>query len=252
MTSSHSERPMVLTIAGFDPSGGAGLLADIKVFEYFRVYGQAVCTALTVQNESQFINPGWLPFEQIQAQIDVLAAKRSFSFIKIGLVQDASVLRQILQQVRHLWPNAFVLWDPIIKASAGFGFHHESDREALVALLRKVNMVTPNIPEAEFLTQAQGEDVFNILESATDVLLKGGHGSEAECCVDTLSLDGERYQLSSRRVPGVQRHGSGCVLSSAILANLALGKDPLSACEIAKQLMDLYFKNGSDFLGYLA
>lgn len=251
MTKTLSERPMVLTIAGLDPSGGAGLLADIKVFEYFRVYGQAVCTALTVQNESQFLSPGWLPFEQIQAQLDVLAAKRSFSFIKVGLVQDAAVLGKILQQVRRLWPHAFVLWDPIIKASAGFGFHHESDREALVAMLRKVNMVTPNIPEAEFLTRAKGPEVLTILESVTDVLLKGGHGSDAECCVDTLSLDGARYDLTSRRVPGVQRHGSGCVLSSAILANLALGKDPLSACEIAKQLMDLYFKNGSDFLGYL-
>lgn len=244
-------RPMVLTIAGFDPSAGAGLLADIKVFESYQVYGQAVCTALTVQNESQFVSPGWVSWPVIQSQLEMLILERRFDFIKIGLVENADTLGSILAWIRTHFPEAFVLWDPIMKASAGFAFHGSAEQSRLATLLRKVNLVTPNIPEAEYLSGLSGAAALDALERYTDVLLKGGHGSDALTSTDLLALDGSRFELAGARVATTERHGSGCTLSAAILANLALGRDVVTACEISKQHMNRFFRNGSRKLGYV-
>lgn len=251
MPYNEAKRPFALTIAGFDPCGGAGLLADIKTMESYQVYGQAVCTAVTLQNERQFVEPGWLPWERIEAQLVVLAAARSFSFIKIGLVENAEILGRILQWVRKQWPESFVLWDPIVRASAGFTFHAEADRVGLTALLRKVNLVTPNLPEAEFLTGLQGAAALEELEKSTDVLLKGGHGDDPDTSLDILALDGVRHEMRGHRFVGVERHGSGCTMSAALLANLAQGRDVVSAAEIAKQHMHRFFRNGDGRLGYI-
>ena len=98
-----------LTVAGFDGSAGAGFLADIKAMEFFGVYGQAVCTALTVQNENEFLAPNWVSFEQIEAQLDALAKVRRFKAIKIGLVESAPVLSLIVKKLKELFPDAFLI-----------------------------------------------------------------------------------------------------------------------------------------------
>ena len=103
----------VLTIAGFDPSAGAGILADIKAFQQCGVSGQAVCTALTVQNENLFVKPGWIPWMQIKEQLDVLYKEYNFNYIKIGLVENAKILEKILKYIRRKNSKAFIIWDPI-------------------------------------------------------------------------------------------------------------------------------------------
>ena len=113
---------LALTVAGFDGSAGAGLLADVKAMEFFGVYGQAVCTALTVQNENEFFSPNWVPVEQIEKQLEVLAKVRDFKAVKIGLVENAFVLRKIIRKIRELFPRAFLVWDPIVASSSGFSF----------------------------------------------------------------------------------------------------------------------------------
>ena len=100
---------LALTVAGFDGSAGAGLLADVKAMEFFGVYGQAVCTALTVQNENEFFSPNWVPVEQIEKQLEVLAKVRDFKAVKIGLVENAFVLRKIIRKIRELFPRAFLV-----------------------------------------------------------------------------------------------------------------------------------------------
>lgn len=243
-------RPMVLTIAGFDPSAGAGLLADIKVFEHYQVHGQAVCTALTVQNENSFLDAGWVPWAQIEAQLHTLSEARSYGFVKIGLVESAAVLQSILEWLRARLPEAFIIWDPIIKASAGFAFHESTDRESFLRLLGLVDLITPNLPEAQYLSGLEGHEALRRLASHTAVLLKGGHGS-GENSQDQLMQGNMLSEFSSSRVLGVERHGSGCTLSAAILANLALGHDLPSSCQRGKLLMDSFFRSGTGRLGYL-
>ena len=243
-------RPMVLTIAGFDPSAGAGILADIKVFGHFQVYGQAVCTALTVQNEHTFLDAGWVPWPHIEAQLSTLFESRSYAFVKIGLVESAAALRNILEWLRARLPEAFIIWDPIIKASAGFAFHESADKDSFLRLLSLVDLITPNLPEAQYLSGLEGKEALTALACRTSVLLKGGHGT-GEDSQDLLVQGNKLFEFSSSRIPGVERHGSGCTLSAAILANLALGHDLPSSCRLAKELIDSFFRSGTGKLGYI-
>jgi hydroxymethylpyrimidine/phosphomethylpyrimidine kinase len=242
--------PFALTIAGFDPSGGAGILADIKVFSHYKVYGQAVCTALTVQNESAFVSPGWLPWNRIAEQLEILISARTFRHVKIGLVENLQTLTVILEWLRKHLPEAFILWDPIVKASAGYSFHDVADKDRLKEILGKIDLVTPNHPEAEFLSGKKDMNALAELEFYTNVLLKGGHSAESDRCIDWLSQKGKRLRLESARVPS-ERHGSGCTLSAAILANLALGHSLEESCAIAKQYMECFFRQGSGLLGFV-
>ena len=158
-----------LTIAGFDPSAGAGVLADIKAFEHCKVYGQAVCTAITIQNENLFAKPNWLPWQQIKEQLEILSKARTFGYVKIGLVENPQMLEKIFKWLRKKYPKAFIIWDPITKASSGFEFH-KKNAVSWQKLFTYANLITPNLPEAEFLGILKGSP-------KTAVLVKGGHST---------------------------------------------------------------------------
>jgi len=161
------------------------------------------------------------------------------------------MLGRILEKVRTLWPSAFIIWDPIVKASAGFEFHGDAQRTALVELLHSIDLVTPNVPEACYLSGSQGQAALQCLASHAAVLLKGGHSEDAEVCTDTLSYQGAFFEFTSQRISSEDRHGSGCTLSAAILAYLALGFELPEACKHAKILTEQFFRAGSRKLGYL-
>lgn len=241
--------PFALTVAGFDGSGGAGILADIKAFSYFGVYGQAVCTANTIQNESDFISPGFLPWQSILDQLDILYKKRSFDFVKIGLVSDSMLLRKIVQYVRERSPKAFIIWDPIVSASAGYEFFSGEDAEAFFPLLPSIDLITPNQKEFIYLglgLAASRDEV--AIGSDFAVLLKGGH-QQGPLSTDVLWHENKQFKFSSERLAGPGKHGTGCTLSAAILANLALGKTLVESCEIAKRYLDEFLKGGEGLLG---
>lgn len=241
-----------LTIAGFDGSAGAGLLADVKAMEFFGVYGQAVCTALTIQNEKEFVAPNWVPVEQIESQLEVLAKIRDFKGVKIGLVENAFVLRKIIRKVRELFPRAFLVWDPIVASSSGFAFFKSQDEaEELLTILPELDLVTPNQNEFNFLGigVSVSRDELKVGEDFS-LLLKGGHGSGDES-VDILFYKGERLRYSSPRVLGAEKHGTGCALSAAIIANVALGKDLKEACQLAKNYMNQYMQSGEGRLAFV-
>lgn len=241
-----------LTVAGFDGSAGAGFLADIKAMEFFGVYGQAVCTALTVQNENEFLAPKWVSFEQIEAQLDALAKVRKFKAIKIGLVESASVLSLIVKKLKVLFPDAFLIWDPIVASSSGFAFFEtQEESEAILSLLPEFDLVTPNQNEFNFLGigVAACRDELNVGKDFS-LLLKGGHALGNES-VDILFYKGERLRFSSPRVSGTGKHGTGCALSAAIAANVALGKELPEACEMAKIYMDKYLRSGDGNLAFV-
>jgi len=232
-----------LTIAGFDPSAGAGILADIKAFEHSKIYGQAVCTALTIQNEGHFEKPNWVSWECIKSQLEILSRVRSFDYIKIGLVENPIILEKILKWLRKKYPKAFILWDPILKASSGFEFH----KQKVITwqkLLTYVNLITPNLPEAEFLGISEGSP-------KTAVLVKGGHCSNSKNSNDLLYFPKSPapIKFTAKRIKGVEKHGSGCTLSALVLANLALGCDLETAILRAKESMQRFFESGGGKLG---
>ncbi|UOQ72974.1 hydroxymethylpyrimidine/phosphomethylpyrimidine kinase [Hymenobacter cellulosilyticus] len=243
-------RPYALSIAGFDPSAGAGLLADCKTLEAHGVYGLGVCTALTVQNDITFERVNWVPLADIQDQIGLLLERFPVDYIKIGLFESLAKLLELLRWLRQLRPAACIVWDPVLKATAGYEFHQHPDWKLVLKLLAECTLITPNLPEMLRLWPATSAEA-----AAADaamfcpVLLKGGHGSGHEA-VDTLFFDGENYHFTQPRLPHGEKHGSGCVLSAAVLAQLALGNSLPDACRLGKHYTTTFLASNDTLLGY--
>ncbi|MBP5769417.1 MAG: hydroxymethylpyrimidine/phosphomethylpyrimidine kinase [Fibrobacter sp.] len=234
-----------LTIAGFDGSAGAGILADVKTMAHFGVYCESACTALTQQNEDEFVAPGWVIWERIEAQLETLFKKRTFKYVKIGLVEKAKVLKRIVEFVREKSPDAFLIWDPIASASAGFHFLRAAEQSKFMPVMKQIDLVTPNHDEFSFLGLGLAASRGTIeLGKDFALLLKGGHSRGKESVDILWDKEGNQYKFSSPRLPGHGKHGTGCHLSSAILANLALGRSLPESCQIAKEYLNELLKSG--------
>lgn len=145
------KRPFCLTIAGFDPSGGAGILADIKTFEQFRTQGLAVQTANTIQTEDQFQSCIWTSGEIIRKQLELILSVYPIRHIKIGLVENDDVLLNILRTIRSKSPDAKITWDPVLSATAGGNWNEKRFQEKLPEIMSGLDMITPNLPEYQQL-----------------------------------------------------------------------------------------------------
>ena len=246
-----NKRPLALTIAGFDPSGGAGLLADIKTFEANQVYGLGVCTALTVQHEDRFDSVQWVDIELITKQAKLLLEKYSIEYVKIGLIKSLDDLSIIITALLAWNPDVIIVWDPILKASAGFNFHDEINANILETILKQIYVLTPNLPEANLLVKdmVSTEQKALILAKNCAVFLKGGHGDLNESN-DLLFYQNQRVEYLAKRIVQGEKHGSGCVLSSAITANLAKGFPLKKACEEAKKYITAFLGSNDSLLGY--
>ena len=169
-------RPYALTIAGFDPSAGAGVLADVKALEANGVYGLAACTALTVQNDVAFERVRWVPLADIQDQIRVLLTRFRVDFIKLGLVESLPDLLGLIRWLKAQNPAVHLIWDPVLKATAGYEFHARPNPQLLAAICRELTLLTPNQPEALRLYPANtAQTAAAALAAWCPVLLKGGH-----------------------------------------------------------------------------
>ena len=242
--------PYALTIAGFDPSAGAGVLADVKTMEANGVYGLAACTALTVQNDVAFERVSWVPLADIQNQIRGLLARFSVGFVKIGLIESLPVLLELISWLKAHNPAMRIVWDPVLKATAGYEFHARPDAELLQTICRELALLTPNRPEAlRLLPAASPEAAAEALAAWCPVLLKGGH-AEGDFATDVLLTPETRHTLASLRLPHGDKHGSGCVLSAAILARLALGDDLPEACWQGKAYTAAFLGSNDSRLGY--
>ncbi len=246
-----NKRPLALTIAGFDPSGGAGLLSDIKTFEANQVYGLGVCTALTVQHENRFDSVQWVDIELIIKQAKLLFEKYSIEYVKIGLIKSLDDLSIIITALLTWNPDVIIIWDPILKASAGFNFHDEINVNILKAILTQIYVLTPNLPEANLLVSdfINTEQKALVLAENCAVFLKGGHGDLDES-KDLLFYQNQRVEYLAKRIIHGEKHGSGCVLSSAITANLAKGFPLEKACEKAKKYITAFLGSNDSLLGY--
>jgi hydroxymethylpyrimidine/phosphomethylpyrimidine kinase len=243
-------RPYALTIAGFDPSAGAGVLADVKAMEANGVYGMAACTALTVQNDVAFERVSWVGLADIQDQIRLLLARFPVGFVKIGLFESLPLLQKLISWLKRQNPAVRIIWDPVLKATAGYEFHAQPDAVLLQAICRELALITPNRPEALRLTPAASAEVAaETLAAWCPVLLKGGHDAAA-LATDLLLVGSERHEFSAPRLPHGEKHGSGCVLSAAVLARLALGDNLATACQSGKAYTAAFLGSNDTLLGY--
>lgn len=258
-------RPNVLSIAGFDPSAGAGVLADVKTFEQCGVYGMGVISALTYQNDITFDRVEWLSLQQIISQIDVLQQRFQFDYIKIGLIENLNVLNKLVDYLtQHPTSNIYcqpepvegqhpkIIFDPILKASTGFEFHNSINKNLLEKICSQLYLITPNIPEALQLGDTTSAiESCNYLSSFCNVYLKGGHSEESKGKDIFLKKETKQQIVfdtySSEAHP---KHGSGCVLSSAITAFLAKGLSLEEACSEAKKYITSFLSSTETLLGY--
>jgi hydroxymethylpyrimidine/phosphomethylpyrimidine kinase len=221
---------IVLTIAGSDSGGGAGIQADLKTFHRFGLFGTSVITAVTAQNTLGVTGWSALDASLIRAQIDAVASDLRPAATKSGMLADAGIVRAVATAIGELSLTPYVL-DPVMVATSGDPLLErdavEAIRDELVPL---AEIVTPNLDEASILTGMSITDVDGMMAAAHRLvtvngaraaLVKGGH-LRAPAAIDIL-FDGEMHVFEHRRIETRSTHGTGCTLSSAIAANLALG-----------------------------
>ncbi|MFY0252942.1 hydroxymethylpyrimidine/phosphomethylpyrimidine kinase [Chitinophaga sp. 30R24] len=246
----EQERPYVMSFAGLDPSGGAGLLADIKTFEQHRVQGAGICTALTIQTPAQFISVEWIPLSYILAQAKPLLASNNVQYCKVSIMADVSSLLELVRQLKQLSPGIRIIVDPVLKASAGFAFHNHIQQQAWRELLPEIYLLTPNYDEALLLTGlTDGEQAARTLANSCAVLLKGGHHQHHQG-QDTLYTQEEQHVFRPSTTTVYPKHGSGCVLSAAITAALANGQTLPQACYNGKVYTEKLLASHPSLTGY--
>lgn len=234
----HQSRPYCLSIAGFDPCGGAGVLADIKTFEQLNVYGLGVTTALTFQNDTAFEGLEWCSLEIIENQLAVLQ-KYPVQVVKIGLIESIEMLDNIIKVVDKHFDRPKIIWDPIVKASAGFNFHNNIKISSF--LVERMTLITPNKLEYYKMDVEFLDDVA--------ILIKGGHtmkrGTDILKTIERkIEITGEPFDKQ------IDKHGTGCVLSAAITAFLARSYSLEEACREAKKYTEKFILSNSSNLGF--
>lgn len=244
----QTERPFVMSIAGYDPSGGAGLLADIKTMEQLKIQGLGVCTAMTVQTESQCLSLNWQPLEEILRSIHVLMEKYPVPIIKIGVVKNAAFLTEIIKTIKSINPKAKIVWDPVLKSTSEFSFFDLNTISELKNVLKQVDLITPNYNEYKALQEAH---LFEKSENSCSVLIKGGH-REDKIGTDILIEKGREISIQPTNETSVYypKHGSGCVLSSVIASYLAKGENVENACRNGKLYIEKFLTSNSTLLGF--
>lgn len=246
-------RPFVLTIAGFDPSAGAGILADIKTFEQLKTYGIAIPTAYTIQTENQFVEMEWVTIEKVVFQIELFLKAYKIKAIKIGIVSSLSDLKFIIQKIRSIDSKVPIIWDTVLKSTSEFSFLEIENQQDLEFILQAIQLITPNQDEVLKLipNAISVEENLNYLRNHIAVLWKGGHKKE------TKGTDILLNKNSEIRIPPTldncsDKHGSGCVLSSAITAYLSLGENLEEACRKAKLYTEKILQSNLSKLAYHA
>lgn len=232
--------PILLTIAGFDPSCGAGIAADLKTFAAHNCYGVAAVTALTVQSTLGVCSVHATPTATLRAQLEALAEDTIVAGVKIGMLANranASVVSEFLDQHEF----AHVVLDPVLRPTAGNAELLDAPGLKFVReeLLKRASVITPNIFEAEFLTGMEVKDL-NAMKAAGQKLLEMGAravivtGGHLEKPTDVLCEGTEIEMFGGDHVKSANTHGSGCTFSSAIAAQLACGQQLREAVILAK------------------
>ena len=247
--------PVCLTIAGLDPSGGAGISADIKTFSAFGCFAAAAISSVTFQNTTRVFGALHQTAESVRRQVEPVLEDYQIAAIKTGMLPTRSIIEEVARLIKENNLKNVVV-DPVIRSTSGFDL---IDDESLAAAVEKLfpfaDVVTPNIPEAERIarTEIKSEDdiakAAKIIQSAgtRNVLIKGGHAFEdnrqkasdrnERRAKDFLFVGETLTVFESDFIDTTATHGTGCTLAAAITANMALGKDLIEAVRIAKDFV---------------
>lgn len=241
-----------LTIAGSDSGGGAGIQADLKTFQELGAYGMSVVTAVTAQNTTGIRGVYPMAFAAVGSQLDAIGEDLNPGAVKTGMLGSAEIIRLVADKfVQYGWTNLVV--DPVMSAKDGVELLRRDAVELLVReLIPLAEVTTPNIPEAELLTQMSIRSMQDREEAARrivqmgsrHVIVKGGHDAfTADVSIDLL-YDGNRFfYMESKRIDTPHTHGTGCTFSAAIAAGLAAGKPLREAVQTAKHFVQAAIAN---------
>lgn len=244
------ENKYILTIAGHDPSGGAGLTSDIKTFEAHGLYGLSVCTAVTIQNDVDFKNCLWVESAVILSQIETLFERFEISVVKIGIIESWETLSLVLSKLHSLNNNIKIILDPIFKASAGYDFHSEESQNLLDSIWSQCYIITPNFDEIQSLyPKLTLEDTIEHISSLTNVYLKGGHRTDKKGCDELYYNKIVMVNLPPVAEKVFEKHGSGCILSSALASNISKEISLEDAAKNAKYYTEAFLNSNESLLG---
>lgn len=243
----------VLSIAGSDSGGGAGIQADLKAFARCGVHGMTAITAITAQNTVGVEAIEAVSPEMILAQVRAVAGDIGVDAVKIGMLGTAATIAAVSRAL-DLVGTAPVVVDPVMVSESGADLLESEARAALVELiLPRATVLTPNLPEARTITglgrEADQEELARAVQDMgpRTVVVTGGHSEQ----LTDLFFDGERVTpIEGPRHVATSSHGSGCTHSSVLAAHLALGLDPLEAARVARRLAAEAVANGLDGIGH--
>ncbi|WP_171734466.1 bifunctional hydroxymethylpyrimidine kinase/phosphomethylpyrimidine kinase [Vibrio sp. 99-70-13A1] len=243
-TISDLTTPIVLTIAGSDSGGGAGIQADIKAMSATGSFACSVITAITSQNTQGVSAIFPIPLEHVASQLDAVFTDLNIVAVKVGMLADSEIIKVVAEKIKQYQPKHLVI-DPVMVATSGDLLLKESAISTLKnELIPLADIITPNLPEGAALTgkpvPESESDMQGMIEElralgAKAVLLKGGHLEKDENSNDLLILPSSSSLISAKRCPTKNTHGTGCTLSSAIASFLAQGNELSQAVNLGKQ-----------------
>ena len=243
----HPKSKICLTIAGVDPSGGAGVIADIKTFSAFGCFGTAAIVSLTFQNTQGVFGAVHQTAETVRAQILPILDDFEVSALKTGMLPTGEIIEEVARIVAKNRLKNFVV-DPVVRSTSGYDLIDDAALQALIEKLFPLSdLITPNIPEAERIAEMKIESELDIERAARkiqklgahNVLIKGGHLTKGarQKAKDWLFTGGDLHIFEDEFIETTATHGTGCTLAAAITANLALGKTLPQAVETAKKFV---------------
>ena len=259
LTKLNNLQKTVLVIAGSDPSGGAGIQADLKTLTSFGVYGMTAITALTEQNSNGVFDILEIPIDFVVKQINCCLSDINANAVKIGMLHSADLISAVLEALfnNNIVSNKKVniVLDPVMVAKGGHKLLKENAIDALKNFIKVAQpILTPNIPEAEILTGIKinnlkdmknvGKEIINL--GASHVILKGGH-MKTRVMTDLLINSSEIHSIETSKIITNHTHGTGCTMASALSASLAKSIDIRQSFEIAHKYVNNAIKTNPKF-----
>ena len=259
LTKLNNLQKTVLVIAGSDPSGGAGIQADLKTLTSFGVYGMTAITALTEQNSNGVFDILEIPIDFVVKQINCSLSDINANAVKIGMLHSADLISAVLEALFNnnivSNKNVNIVLDPVMVAKGGHKLLKENAIDALKNFIKVAQpILTPNIPEAEILTGIKinnlkdmknvGKEIINL--GASHVILKGGH-MKARVMTDLLINSSEIHSIETSKIITNHTHGTGCTMASALSASLAKSIDIRHSFEIAHKYVNNAIKTNPKF-----
>jgi hydroxymethylpyrimidine/phosphomethylpyrimidine kinase len=246
-----AKMPVCMTMAGLDPSGGAGVIADIRTFAAFGCFGTAAISSLTFQNTVGVFGAEYQSAECVRQQAQPVIDDLGVDALKTGMLPTIEIIEEAARLIGSNGLRNIVV-DPVVRSTSGFDLIDDAALESLIRNLFPIaDLVTPNIPEAERITRSTIKSVVDIekaasamhLMGARNVLIKGGHAARIneagiELVRDYLYIGSECHPIDAVYVETTATHGTGCTLAAAITANLALGNGLIESVEIAKRYVN--------------